>query len=234
MGATAPTVFVVDDTPEIRTALTRLLGAVGYEVRAFESAEHFLEEHDAEVPGCLLLDISLPGLSGIELQQQLVSSQCGCPIVFITGVADIQTSVHAMKEGAIDFLTKPIDDARLFAAVGQALRRDAEQRKERAIRRAFDERLQTLTPRERDVMELVTRGRLNKQIAWDLGIGEKTVKVHRKHVMSKMAVRSVADLVRLSARLGMCRPIKTSASDFTVPAALRMSLGARGSTPSAT
>jgi FixJ family two-component response regulator len=203
MNGSTSTVFIVDDAREVRLGLSRLLGAAGYRVRAFESAACFLQEHDAEAPGCLLLDVCMPGLSGLELQRSLVGSPGARPIVFLTGRGDIQTSVHAMKEGAVDFLTKPVDDQQLFAAVDQALKRDAEQRLERAIRDTIQRRLAMLTPRERQVMAHVIRGRLNKQIAADLGTGEKTVKVHRARVMSKMVARSVAELVQLAARVGV-------------------------------
>ncbi len=200
MDNVAPTVFIVEDAQEVRVALSRMLAVAGYEVRTFESAERFLSEQDLASPGCLLLDVCLPGLSGIDLQHQLVGSQCARPIIFVTGTADIQISVQAMKEGAIDFLTKPIDKERLFAAVEHALRHDRQQRVERAIRGAIERRFQALTARERQVMAHVIRGRLNKQIGADLSIGEKTVKVHRARVMAKMAVRSVAELVQLCAR----------------------------------
>jgi len=203
MNGTTSTVFIVDDAREVRLGLSRLLAAAGYRVRAFESAACFLQEHDVEAPGCLLLDVCMPGLSGLELQHSLVGSPGARPIVFLTGRGDVQTSVHAMKEGAVDFLTKPVDDQELFAAVDQALKRDAEQRLERAIRDTIQRRLAMLTPRERQVMAHVIRGRLNKQIAADLGTGEKTVKVHRARVMSKMVARSVAELVQLAARVGV-------------------------------
>jgi FixJ family two-component response regulator len=145
----------------------------------------------------------LAGLSGIELQRELLRSLLPRPIVFLTGSSDVKTGVAAMKEGAVDFLTKPIDNVRLFAAVEQALQRDQEQRVQIEIRRVIHHRLETLTPREREVMAQVVRGRLNKQIAADLGTGEKTVKVHRARVMSKMAARSLAELVQLGARVGM-------------------------------
>jgi FixJ family two-component response regulator len=183
--------------------LSRLLEAADFQVRAFESAESFLRDHDAEAPGCLLLDVCMPGLTGPELQHLLASSRFARPIVFLTGMGDVQTSVHAMKDGAVDFLTKPVDDAQLFEAVERALRRDVEQRQERSIRNTIQQRLEVLTPRELQVMAQVIRGRLNKQIAADLGTGEKTVKVHRARVMSKMMVRSVAELVQLGARVGV-------------------------------
>lgn len=203
MNAEARTVFVVDDTREVRVALSRILSAAGYQVRSFESAERFLEEQDCETPGCLLLDICMPRMSGLDVQRSLADSADSRPIVFLTGHGDIQSSVQAMKIGAVDFLTKPVDHARLFAAVDQALQRDFVARNERAIRSVIEKRLEALTPRERQVMDQVTRGRLNKQIAADLGIGEKTVKVHRARVMSKMDVRSVAELVQLASRVGM-------------------------------
>ena len=201
MDIAARTVFVVDDTREVRVALSRVLSAAGYQVRSFESAEQFLEEQDGETPGCLLLDICMPGMSGLDVQRSLAHSIDSRPIVFLTGHGDVQTSVQAMKVGAVDFLTKPIDDARLFAAVDQALELDFAARNQRAIRREIEKRLADLTPRERQVMDQVIRGRLNKQIAADLGIGEKTVKVHRARVMAKMDVRSVAELVQLASRV---------------------------------
>jgi two-component system, LuxR family, response regulator FixJ len=200
MEGAARTVFIVDDSRPMRTALSHLLGAAGYQVRTFESAERFLKEQDADAPGCLVLDVCLPGLSGLDLQRLLGEMPSALPIVFLSGTSDIQISVHAMKAGAVDFLTKPIEDQRLFAAVEQALRRDAEQRRDRAIRNMIQQRMKDLTPRERQVMEHIIRGRLNKQIAMELGIQEKTVKVHRARVMPKMGVRSVAELVQLAAR----------------------------------
>ncbi len=203
MHGAAQTVFIVDDAQEVRKSLARVLAAAGYRVRSFESAEGFLGEHHAEAAGCLLLDICMPGLSGIELQHALVGSPNALPIVFLTGMGDVQTGVNAMKEGAVDFLTKPIDNVRLFAAVEQAFRRDEEHRQQEEIRRVIRQRLDTLTPRERQVMAQVIRGRLNKQIAAELGTGEKTVKVHRARMMSKMVARSVAELVQLGARVGV-------------------------------
>jgi FixJ family two-component response regulator len=203
MNGPSHTVFIVDDAREVRAGLSRLLAAAGYQVRAFESAASFLEEQDAEDPGCLLLDVCMPGLSGLELQHSLLGSRQARPIVFLSGQGDVRTSVNAMKDGAVDFLTKPVDDVQLFAAVDQALQRDADQRLERAIFETIQQRLKLLTPRERQVMGQVIRGRLNKQIAADLGTGEKTVKVHRARVMSKMMARSVAELVQLAARVGI-------------------------------
>lgn len=216
MSGTTPTVYIVDDAREVRMALSRLLDASGYQVSAFESAERFLEQQDAEAPGCLLLDVCMPGLSGIELQRTLAGSPCARPIVFLSGKGDVHIGVHAMKEGAVDFLTKPIDHAQLVAAVDKALKLDAEQRRERDIRRTIQERLETLTPREHQVMEQVIHGRLNKQIAVGLGTGEKTVKVHRARVMSKMGAHSVAELVQLAARVGVAIEPALSADTATL------------------
>jgi FixJ family two-component response regulator len=203
MNHSSQTVFIVDDAQEVRTGLSRLLAVAGYRVRAFESAVNFSRHRAAEDAGCLLLDVCMPEVSGIELQHSLVTSGFALPIVFLTGGGDVETSVHAMKEGAVDFLTKPVDDQRLFAAVEHALRRDAEQRLARSVRTTIQRRFEMLTPREREVMSHVVRGRLNKQIAADLGTGEKTVKVHRARVMSKMMADSVAELVQLGARVGV-------------------------------
>jgi FixJ family two-component response regulator len=203
MDSELRTVFIVEDSAEVRNALSRVLRVAGHHVRSFESAERFLSEHDRAAPGCLLLDICMPGLNGIELQRELAASPAARPIVFLTGMGDIQTSVHAMKEGAVDFLTKPVDADRLLAAIDQALSRDSQQRMQLAIRQTFDRRFKTLTPRERLVMAHVVRGRLNKQIAGILGCGGKTIKVHRARVMAKMRVHSVAELVRAGARVGL-------------------------------
>jgi FixJ family two-component response regulator len=197
------TIFVVDDDHGTRMALSRLLAAASYEVRSFESAESFLREQDATTPGCLLLDICMPGLSGLELQRLLAGSHNARPIIFLTGTDDIQHCVLAMKQGAIDFLMKPIDDMRLFAGVEQAVRLDRAARAEREMQCLIERRLKTLTTRERQVMDGVIRGQLNKQIAADLGNGEKTVKVHRERMMSKMDVSSVAELVRVAIRAGL-------------------------------
>jgi len=209
----AGTVFIVDDAREVRSGLSRVLCAAGYQARAFESAERFIEDLDAQdcdSPACLLLDICMPGMSGLDLQRALVDSARSHPIVFLTGYGDIEKGVHAMKAGAVDFLTKPIDSARLIAAVDEALRLDTAERDERALRNLIRKRLATLTFRERQVMEQVTRGKLNKHIAVQLGIGEKTVKVHRARVMSKMIVDSVPELVQLAARVGIANEIPLS------------------------
>jgi FixJ family two-component response regulator len=203
MDPVQASVFIVDDAREIRIALTRLLEVAGYQARAFESAEQFLEAQDCDVPGCLLLDIGMPGMSGIDLQRALAGSKQARPIIFLTGYEDIKTCVQVMKMGAVDFLTKPIEDTRLLSAVDHAIGLDVAARRERAICKAIQQRIQDLTQRERQVMELVIRGLLNKQIAVELGIHEKTVKLHRFRVMKKMGVRFVANLVQLVARVGI-------------------------------
>ena len=195
-----PQVFVVDDDPAVCSALRRLLGVQGYAVATFQSAEAFLAGHDPRAYGCIILDVALPGLNGLALQQQL--EQCGnqMPILFLTGAADVPMCAQAMRRGALDFLTKPVDDQVLFAAVERALQRDAELTSERVRRDATASRLATLTAREREVLAHVIAGRLNKQIAADLGTAEKTIKVHRARGMEKMRVRSVAELVRVMER----------------------------------
>jgi FixJ family two-component response regulator len=194
---------VVDDDPSVLRALTRLFSAAGFEARAFPSPAAFLEAHDPTTFGCLVLDLALPGLDGLELQQALTVSNCARPIVFITGRGDIPTSVRAMKGGAVDFLTKPVNDEDLLAAVHNALEIDRAAREAQVEVDALRQRLASLTPREREVLVHVVAGRLNKQIAADLGTVEKTIKVHRARIMAKMAVRSLADLVRIAERLGI-------------------------------
>lgn len=197
----APVVFVVDDDDAVLRALTRLLAARGLEARAFASPTEFLEAHDPTLPGCAVVDLAMPGLDGLELQRALTGQEPARPIVFLTGRGDIPASVRAMKAGAVDFLTKPVDEELLLSAIAAAIERDAAgrmlQAEHEALRRCFS----TLTPRECQVFALVVTGRLNKQIAGDLGVAEKTVKVHRAQVMRKMEVRSLADLVRIAARL---------------------------------
>jgi FixJ family two-component response regulator len=209
----APTVFIVEDAPVVRTALSRLLTGANYRVCSFESTEGYLKELDLESAGCLLLDVSMPGSSGIDLQRVLTKSPCMHPIVFLTGSSDIQTSVNAMKAGAIDFLTKPVDKGRLFAAIDQAMIRDTAWRLKRAIDNSTRRRFDSLTRQERTVMAHIVRGRLNKQIAGDLGISIKTVKVHRERVRLKMRARSVPELVHLGARVGIAiEPVFDSAT----------------------
>jgi FixJ family two-component response regulator len=197
------TVFVVDDDAGIRVGLERLLHSAGYRAHSFPSAQAFLDGAPATADACLVLDVNMPGLNGLELQDALASRAWAIPIVFLTGAGDIPASVRAMKGGAVDFLTKPVDDAVLFEAIARALARGAIAHREQEQVATVRARVETLTPRETEVMLRVITGRLNKQIAGDLGAAEKTIKVHRARVMQKMQVRSVAELVRACDRLGL-------------------------------
>jgi FixJ family two-component response regulator len=203
MGKPTPTVYVVDDDPDLLRAIGRLLESVGLRAATYPSAHQFLERYDRSAPGCLVLDLALPGLSGLELQRVLEQQGSPLPIVFLTGRGDIATSVQAMKHGAADFLTKPVDDTELIAAVHEALARDEVVRSARLERERLGKCLAALTERERQVLELIVAGRLNKQIAAELGTVEKTIKFHRANLMRKMGVRGVADLVKLAERAGV-------------------------------
>jgi len=196
-------VFVVEDDAPLRESLQDLLRSVGLRVAAFASAQEFLHSKRPEVPGCLVLDVRLPGLSGLELQQRLAEADIEIPIIFITGHGDIPMSVRAMKAGAVEFLTKPFRDQELLDAIQQALARDRHARDQRAEMAALRRRFDSLTPRQRDVMALVVAGLLNKQIAGELGTSEATVKTHRKHVMAKMGAGSLANLIRMADKLGI-------------------------------
>ena len=199
----SPTVFVVDDYAPVRSSISRLLRAAGFVVAAFASAEEFLAQYDPLIPGCLVLDLAMPALSGLELQRILTKTGSLLPIIFLSGQGDIPKSVQAMKHGASDFLTKPVNDEDLLAAIRVAIEKDRALRREQANLSEIRARLATLTPREREVLEHVVTGKLNKQIAGDLGTVEQTVKVHRAHVMQKMRAQSVAELVRLMERCGI-------------------------------
>jgi len=199
----APTVFVVDDYAPGRRSISRLLRAAGFAVTAFASAQEFLAQYDPETPGCLVLDLAMPAVSGLELQGMLADRGSLVPIIFLTAHGDIPKSVQAMKRGASDFLTKPVNREDLLAAVRAAIEKDRALRREQIELSEFRARLAALTPREREVLEHVVTGKLNKQIAADLGTAEQTVKVHRAHVMQKIRVRSVAELVRLMERCGI-------------------------------
>ena len=199
----SPTVFVVDDYAPVRNSISRLLRAAGVAVAPFASAEEFLAQYDPHTPGCLVLDLAMPAVDGLELQRILTKTGSLLPIIFLTGQGDIPKSVQAMKHGASDFLTKPVNDEDLLAAVRVAIEKDRALRREQAELSEVRARLATLTPREREVLEYVVAGKLNKQIAGDLGTVEQTVKVHRAHVMQKMRVQSVAELVRLAERCGI-------------------------------
>jgi FixJ family two-component response regulator len=200
------TVYLVDDDPGVLKALSRLLRARGYEVKPYFSPQLFLEEHDVAVPGCAILDVSMPGLDGLELQRALTAAGGSHrPVVFVTGKGDVPTSVRAMKAGAIDFLTKPVKDKDLFEAVSSAEALDAESRRLHSELESMRAKVGTLTPREREVLRHVVAGRLNKQIAGDLGTVEKTIKVHRSRMMEKLGVRMVADLVRMAEKLNLSK-----------------------------
>jgi FixJ family two-component response regulator len=199
------TVFLVDDDAGVLKALSRLLRAKGYEVRSFTSPKEFLAHHDLSIPGCAVLDVAMPGLDGLALQQTLTAGGSHRPVIFLTGKGDIPTSVRAMKAGAIDFLTKPASDADLLGAIARAEEQDARLRQRREELASIQARMVTLTPREREVLAHVVAGRLNKQIAGDLGTVEKTIKVHRGRMMEKLGVRTVADLVRLAEKAGISR-----------------------------
>jgi two-component system, LuxR family, response regulator FixJ len=199
----APLVFVVDDNPSVRKSLSRLLALAGYTVEAFASAGEFLARAPSESACCLLLDVRMPGLTGIELQATLAAAGRRMSIVFVTGHVDVPTSVKAMKGGAVDLLTKPIDRDALLAAIARAVAKDAADLSDELRIAEIRQRVGTLTPREVQVFARVVTGRLNKQIGTDLGVGEKTIKVHRARVMTKMRARSMAELVRLADAAGV-------------------------------
>ena len=198
----APTIFVVDDDASFRNALARLVGAGGYAVQTFASATEFLQCARTDAPGCILLDLEMPGPSELDLQSALARSANPLPIVFLTGRGDIPTSVHAMRAGAEDFLTKPVKKDVLFPAIERALARDAQEREQRARRRELRARFDALTPREREVLAHVLSGQLNKQIAGDLDASERTIKAHRANLMAKLQVQSVAQLAHLAHEAG--------------------------------
>jgi FixJ family two-component response regulator len=202
-----PTVFVVDDDASVRGALARLLHSAGYQTETFASAEGFLAQSRFDAPACILLDVRMPGLNGLELQQALAAADRQLPIVFITGHGDVPMSVRAMKAGAEDFLPKPFDDEELLKAVAQALNKSQREQNERTEVAEIRKRLSSLTPREREVLCHVVAGQLNKQIASDLRIAEKTIKVHRARVMEKMGASSLAGLVAMTARIGIHTPL---------------------------
>jgi RNA polymerase sigma factor (sigma-70 family) len=209
MISAEPVVFVVDDDLTIRKLVAGWLGSAGFQVRLFASAEEFLREYQSTAVGCIVLDVDLPGLDGLALQQRLVTEQISLPIVFVTGMGDVPISVQAMKSGAVDFLTKPLDEDALLDAVRSALERSRriwlECQELTSLRQCFE----ALTPRETEVLRLVVAGMLNKQVAAELGIAEKTVKVHRARVMSKLKAQSLAELVRWYEKAGLSKTAAT-------------------------
>jgi FixJ family two-component response regulator len=196
-------VYLVDDDASILQALSRLLRATGFQVLTFDTAHRFLERHDPSVPGCLVLDLAMPGLNGLQLQEKLAAAGEPLPVIFLTGQADVPATVNAMKRGAADFLTKPVDRDALLSAVRTAIERDRSTRVAERELTEIRERLQSLTPRQYDVFQHVISGKLNKQTAADIGVAEKTVKAHRARMMEKMKVESVAELVRFAEKLGI-------------------------------
>ena len=213
MKAGDPIVFVVDDDSSMREALTDLITSVGLLVEAFKSAREFLEHRRPDAPACLVLDVRLPDLSGLDLQRELVRTEAPIPIIFITGHGDIPMSVRAIKEGAVEFLAKPFRDQDLLDAIQHALEIDRAARQERSMVAEVRRRYESLTKREREVMKLVVSGLLNKQIAGELGSSEVTVKMHRGQVMRKMKAQSVVQLVRMAEKIGITGEVAPPTND---------------------
>jgi len=203
MSEAEPTIFVIDDDPSVRQSLESLIKSVGWRVRTYGSAQEFLGSGHLEAPGCIVLDVRLPGLSGLDLQQALLRAKSHLPVIFITGHGDIPMSVQAMKAGAVEFLPKPFREQDLLDALKLALDRDRTTRQQRAELAALRTRYDSVTPREQQVMGLLVTGLLNKEIAATLGVSEVTIKVHRSQIMQKMQADSLANLVRMAERLGI-------------------------------
>jgi FixJ family two-component response regulator len=203
MSPTAPTVVVVDDDISVRESLELLIQNEGWQPALFESAQEFLARLPSVVPSCLILDVNLPDLSGLDIQQRISSEKSSTPIIFITGYGDIPTSVRAMKAGAAEFLTKPLDDVIMIQAIRDAVLRSQANQKQEGAQRQLQERLALLTKREREVMDLVVKGLMNKQVGFELDISEITVKAHRGRVMEKMQATTFVDLVNMAGRLGI-------------------------------
>ena len=203
MSEAEPTIFVIDDDPSVRQSLESLIKSVGWRVRTYGSAQEFLGSGHLEAPGCIVLDVRLPGLSGLDLQQALLRAKSHLPVIFITGHGDIPMSVQAMKAGAVEFLPKPFREQDLLDALKLALDRDRITRQQRAEQAALRARYDSVTPREQQVMGLLVTGLLNKEIAATLGVSEVTIKVHRSQIMQKMQADSLANLVRMAERLGI-------------------------------
>jgi FixJ family two-component response regulator len=206
MNETLPIVFVVDDESAVGVSIKRLLHSVGLEARHFTSASEFLRAKRPDAPGCIVLDVRLPDLSGLDLQQELAKANVDLPVIFVTGHADIPMTVRAMKAGAVEFLTKPFREQELLEAVQRAISRHRQIRDQRASMRVLQSRYELLTPREREVFPLVSSGLLNKQVAAELNASEKTIKVHRGQLMQKMEAHSLSDLIRMAEQLGVLSP----------------------------
>ena len=203
MNDLAPTVFIVDDDPSVLKALVRLMRSAGLNATAFASAQEFLDNHDQNAPGCLVLDVAMPHFNGLELHQMLVAQGCELPVIFLTGHGDIPMSVRAIKQGAVEFFTKPVDDNNLIEAIHDAIEKDRIARQTRAKLIELQQRLAMLTPREREVLSHVVFGKRNRQIAAELGTAEQTIKIHRARLMKKLKAESLADLIKLAERLGI-------------------------------
>ena len=206
MNETLPIVFVVDDESAVGVSIKRLLHSVGLEARHFTSASEFLRAKRPDAPGCIVLDVRLPDLSGLDLQQELAKANVDLPVIFVTGHADIPMTVRAMKAGAVEFLTKPFREQELLEAVQRAISRHRQTRDQRASMKVLQSRYELLTPREREVFPLVASGLLNKQVAAELNASEKTIKVHRGQLMQKMEAHSLSDLIRMAEQLGVLSP----------------------------